>query len=94
MWRRAERALDCEAGRAPTFEEMASSLRMSASQKLLVAKALQARQLKSENGIDADIGRWSPDELIDRHEAPEAVLEADDERAQGDLDFCEPQSPC
>jgi RNA polymerase primary sigma factor len=79
-WRRAERLLSREEGRAPTFDEVASFLRLSATQRSLVAKARQARQLKLESGIAAEAGRWSPDESIDRHDTPGALLEADDER--------------
>src|SRR5262249_14484332 len=79
-WRRAERLLLREEGRAPTFDEVASFLRLSATQRSLVAKARQARQLKLESGITAEAGRWSPDEAIDRHDPPGALLEADDER--------------
>jgi len=79
-WRRAERMLGRELGRAPSFEEVASYLRLSESQKSLVARARQARQLKLESGMAANDDRWSADVSIDRHEAPESVLEADDER--------------
>jgi RNA polymerase primary sigma factor len=79
-WRRAERTLCREAGRAPTFEEVASYLRLTETQKSLVAKARQARQLKLESGMAADSGRWSPDDSIDRREDPDSVLETDDER--------------
>jgi RNA polymerase primary sigma factor len=79
-WRRAERTLCREAGRAPTFEEVASYLRLSETQKSLVAKARQARQIKLESGMAADCTRWSPDDSIDRREAPDAVLETADER--------------
>jgi len=80
-WRRAERMLCRETGRHPTFEEVASDLRLTETQKSLVAKARQAGQVKLESGLSADAGRWSPDEVIDRHEAPEAVLVSDDECA-------------
>jgi RNA polymerase primary sigma factor len=80
-WRRAERMLGREAGCAPTFEEVASSLRLSATQKALVAQALLARQVKLASGMVADSGRGSDDDAIDRHEVPESLLEADDERA-------------
>jgi RNA polymerase primary sigma factor len=79
-WRRAERMLCREAGRAATFEEVASFLHLSQTQRSLVAKARQARQLKLESGITAEAGRWSPDDSIDRRESPGAMLEADDER--------------
>src|SRR5205085_895865 len=73
-WRRAEGTLCREEGRVPTFDEIASYLRLSETQKSLVAKARQARQLKLESGITADVGRWSPDESIDRHEAADSLL--------------------
>jgi RNA polymerase primary sigma factor len=79
-WRRAERMLCREAGRAPTFDEVASFLHLSENQRSLVAKARQARKLKLESGITADASRWSPEDSVARHEAPEALLEADDER--------------
>jgi RNA polymerase primary sigma factor len=78
-WRRAERTLCRESGRAPTFDEIASHLHLSETQKSLVAKARQARQVKLESGMAADCGRWSPDDSIDRHEAPESWLETDDD---------------
>jgi RNA polymerase primary sigma factor len=80
-WRRAERALGRETGRHPTFEEVASHLRLTETQKSLVAKARQAGQVKLESGLSADAGRWSQDGSIDRPESPESLLEADDERA-------------
>jgi RNA polymerase primary sigma factor len=79
-WRRAERALCRESGHLPTFDEVASYLHLSPTQRSLVAKAHQARQLKLESGITADAGRWSPNDSVDRHESPEALLETDDER--------------
>ena len=80
-WRRAERTLGREAGRAPSFEEVASSLGLSPTQKALVAQALLARQVKRESSMATDAGRWSPDEALDRHEAPGSLLEAVDECA-------------
>ena len=50
-WRRAERVLCREAGRTPTFEEIAAFLGLSETQRTLVARAQQARQLKLESGI-------------------------------------------
>jgi RNA polymerase primary sigma factor len=79
--RRAERTLRREMGRAPTHEEVASFLRLTETQKAMVAKARQARQLRLESGIPAEFGQWSPEQSIDRHEPPEASLEAGDERA-------------
>ena len=65
-WRRAERSLGRELGRAPTFEEIATSLGLSEAQKTLVARAHQARQLKLESGMAGEANRWSPEESVDR----------------------------
>ena len=80
-WRRAERSLCRELGRAPSFEEIATLLGLSETQKTLVARAHQARQLKLESGLAGEATRWSPEESIDRHEPPDSALEAEDERA-------------
>jgi len=79
-WRRAERSLCRELSRTPSFGEVASVLGLSESQKSLVAKAHQARQLKLENSVTAETGRWSPVDSTDRYESPGVSLEADDER--------------
>jgi RNA polymerase primary sigma factor len=81
-WRRAERSLGRELRRAPTFEEVASYLGLSETQKTLVARAHQARQLKLESGLAGEANRWSPEEAIDRSEAPGSAMEAEDERAE------------
>ena len=79
-WRRAERALTREFGVAPTPDQVAVSLGLTESQRELVEKARRATQLRSESGGgDAD-GGWSPDESSASREAPDAMLEADDER--------------
>jgi len=79
-WRRAERALSREEGRTPSFDEIASSLRLTEAQKVLVARAHQARQLKLEGGMTRDSGHWSADDTVDRHPTADSMLEADDER--------------
>jgi RNA polymerase primary sigma factor len=79
-WRRAERAICREKGRAPSFSEVASFLGLSETQKSLVGKAQQARQLKLESTVTAESGPWSPAGCIERYDAPDALLEADDER--------------
>ena len=61
-WRRAERVLCREAGRTPSFDEIASFLGLTEAQKVLVAKAQQARQLKLESGVAGDADPWSPDD--------------------------------
>jgi RNA polymerase primary sigma factor len=79
-WRRASRSLSRELGRAPSFDEVAVSLGLTDSQRGLVEKAIRASQLRLENGGGDDGGTWSPDESSDPAEAPDAVIEADDER--------------
>jgi RNA polymerase primary sigma factor len=79
-WRRAERILCREHGREPTFAEVASLLELSETQKSLVAKAHQARQLKLESSVIGENDNWSPVGSSDRNDAPESGMEADDER--------------
>jgi RNA polymerase primary sigma factor len=79
-WRRAERALGREAGRAPSFDEIASSLGLTEEQKTLVAKAQQTRRLKPEGGVTVEGGRWSQDDAVDRRASPDSLLESEDER--------------
>ncbi len=79
-WRRAERSLSREAGRAPSFDEIASSLGLTEAQKNLVARANQTRQVKHEGGQIGDDEHWSPGDSIDRHATDDSPLEADDER--------------
>ena len=79
-WRRAERALTKEFGYPPTSDQVAVSLGITDSQKQLVEKARRARQLRLESGGGEDGGSWSPDESSDNGEAPDASLEAFDER--------------
>ena len=79
-WRRAERALTKELGFSPSTEQVSKELGLTESQKQLVEKARKARQLRLESGGGEDGGAWSPDESPADREAPDAVLEADDER--------------
>jgi RNA polymerase primary sigma factor len=79
-WRRAERSLYRELGRVPAFDEVATELELTETQRSLVAKAHHARQLKLENCVTHDDECWSPLSMRDCHEAPESNLEADDER--------------
>jgi RNA polymerase primary sigma factor len=81
-WRRAERLLCREAGRLPTFDEVATHLGLSETQKGLVVKARQASQLKLETSLCDDDGAWSPDESIDPDPGPETAMELGDERAE------------
>jgi RNA polymerase primary sigma factor len=76
-WRRAERALERERGETPSFDEIASVLDLSETQKMLVAKARQSLRFSSESNVRLDSGRRSPEESWNRGEA---ALEVDDER--------------
>jgi RNA polymerase primary sigma factor len=79
-WRRAERALSRDQGHAPSFTDVATVLGLSETQKLLVACACRARQVKLESTLAPEAGEWSPVEQWDHYEPPDAMLEADDER--------------
>ncbi len=79
-WRRAERVLYRQDGRMPSFDELATFLGLTETQKGLVAKAHQARHLKLESAIGTGLGRWSPEETMNRSEAVDSMLEADEER--------------
>lgn len=81
-WRRMERSLSRELRRQPTFDEIAESLELSPMQKTLVARAMKARQLRLENTMASDGGRWSPDESASHGDAPGAAIEAEDDRVQ------------
>ena len=78
-WRRSERALCRNLGRSPSFDEVASHLGLSDTQKSLVTKAHQARQLKLESSIAVGAGWRSVSGSDDRYASPDAVLEAGDE---------------
>jgi RNA polymerase primary sigma factor len=81
-WRRAERALCRQAGRVPSFDEIAQMLSLSETQKSLVAKALNARQLKLEGRIAEDNGHRPWEEAVGRNCSPESTLDTDDELKQ------------
>jgi RNA polymerase primary sigma factor len=80
-WRRTERTLTRELGCAPTADQVAVGLGLTDAQRLLVEKARRATQLRlessgpNEGGVD-----WSADEAAQNVDAPDAMLEADDER--------------
>jgi RNA polymerase primary sigma factor len=78
-WRRSERALCRELGRIPSFDEVASHLKLSETQKYLLAKALQARQLKLESNIAFGTDWRKVLGANDRDESPHALLEKCDE---------------
>jgi RNA polymerase primary sigma factor len=78
-WRRAERVLCRQLGRAASFNEVAESLGLSDSQKMLVAKAHQARQLKLENNITAPAQRGLSWAAVGHYTSTDTTLEASDE---------------
>jgi RNA polymerase primary sigma factor len=78
-WRRAERALRRDLRRAPSFEEVASSLGLSEVQKCLVARAMNARRTRRAGTYDAGAGDRIIAGMSDGHRVEEPV-EAEDER--------------
>jgi RNA polymerase primary sigma factor len=79
-WRRSERALTRERGCAPTADQVAVDLGLTDAQRVLVEKARRATQLRLESGTEeAGVG-WSASDAPETTYAPDAMLEADDER--------------
>src|SRR4051794_4307771 len=79
-WRRAERALTRELGCVPTADQVAVHLGVTDGQRVLIEKALRATQLHLESGSGEGGADWSADETTEVTDAPDAMLEADDER--------------
>jgi RNA polymerase primary sigma factor len=79
-WRRAERALCRQLGRGASFNEVADELGLTENQRMMVAKAHQARQLKLENNITAPADRALSWGSIGHYTPTDAMLEANDER--------------
>jgi RNA polymerase primary sigma factor len=78
-WRRTERVLARELGRMPNFNEVAVRLNLTETQKYLLAKALQARQLKLESSIAFGNDWRSAIGSNDHDDSPHALLEKGDE---------------
>lgn len=78
-WRRTERTLTKQNGHPPTFDQIATTLGLSETQRGLVEKAKRARQLRLESA-GGDGRSWSPDESPADREPPDASMEAADER--------------
>ena len=74
-WRKAERALGRELSREPSFNEVASHLGLSETQKLLMARAKRARHVKLESAVGRTVGRWSLVEPCDPYGPPEVAVE-------------------
>jgi RNA polymerase primary sigma factor len=79
-WKRAERALVCELGRAPSFDEIASSLELSDARKTMVVRALDARRLRREGSQDDGTAARNIAATTDLHRVDE-LLESEDSRA-------------
>lgn len=79
-WSRTERSLGRAYGRAPTTDEITSAMGLNEHQKDLLAKARHARGLRLESGLSVGPRPWLAAEMMDSHEAPEALIEADEER--------------
>ena len=79
-WRRVERALARELGGPPSFEDVASVLGLSETQRMLVTQARQSLRFTLESSEALMTGRCAPVEPLNRSPACEATLEADEER--------------
>jgi RNA polymerase primary sigma factor len=79
-WHRAERALRRLLGYEPTHDQIATALGLTEPQRALIETALRATRFCHDQG-DRDDGRgWTPDDMPDPGEAPDAPLLADEER--------------
>ncbi len=79
-WGRMERSLGRALGRAPTTEETAAAMGLNEHQKGLLAKARHARGLRLESGLSLGPRPWLAAKMMDAQAAPDASIEADDER--------------
>ena len=80
-WRRAEHALGCELGRAPSFDEIASSLGLSEARKGRVSRALDAGRLRPESCYGNGLGDRLFGSVTDRRGGDEEEVDAEDARA-------------
>jgi len=78
-WRRAERELRRELGRAPGREQIGAALGLTDAQRGLVDQALRAGRLRAEEGGEEADGAWAPEEVPARDEAPGAAMEQADQ---------------
>ncbi len=79
-WKRMERALTNEFGFTPHPDQVAIALGLTDSQRGLVESALRASQLRFECTLSDDENAWSADEATRPEYAPDAAIEADEER--------------
>ena len=79
-WRRAERLLRQERGRAPSFDEVASSLGLEGNQRCLVFQALQLGRTRM-NAAGGDAPDRLAEEVASRQDPPEESVEEREEWA-------------
>jgi RNA polymerase primary sigma factor len=68
-----------EGGRAPTFEEIASSLQLTHVQKILVSQALRVGHVKLGANYSAESGIWLAESASDRRPPSAYFLESDED---------------
>jgi RNA polymerase primary sigma factor len=78
-WRRAERKLAKELGRAASDVEIARELGITDAQMSLVEYARRARQVRLESASSEE-GGWTVESSPDRHDSPEVEVDRADER--------------
>jgi RNA polymerase primary sigma factor len=78
-WRRAEETLFREAGRVPTFDEIASYLQLREVRTSLVAHAQQAGQLSFEGNCGGDSRNWLAYNVRNRQATSEDSVETEEE---------------
>ena len=61
-WRKVERELGRELGHAPTAEQVAGALGLTASQREMIEQARRARGVRVGGGEPEDDAAWAPDE--------------------------------
>jgi len=77
-WRRAERRLRAESGRAPSFDEVAADLCLSARERATVAATVRIR-MEGSGGAGCDL-RFD-ERLVAEGATAEEIAEAEDDRA-------------
>jgi RNA polymerase primary sigma factor len=80
-WWRADRCLRRQFGRAPSSDEVALSLGLSAAQRDMATRALKAGRVRAEGGSESRPDREDMSTLADRGGRVDGPLEAEDERA-------------
>ncbi len=78
-WRRAERGLARELGTKPTFDEVASCLGLSESQKSRLARAQLVRKVQQESTAVREEGGWTSSDTLDPYGPPELADDLPDD---------------